>query len=286
VAAHPHLRFAFEFKIFLEASDRGLASAKNLFAHLKRLRENGDPEEVKESDAPLSPPHTGIEIAQVAAASTFAAVSSIWGSFSKQMGLNSQIPPLKVEPDIEFDELMTTNETAFETLKRAAMSMDELLAVERKRYYELARVAYYLGQVAELGGHPPFDAMLKTGSGIIENIAATHQQSLKQLDNDVCIPLGYIGKYTSSLTAAEKQRSAVRAKLERAHVSVHQYRKKVDTTRARPGLGHDAVSAATRNFDEAEAFADSCRQELAELTNNQKDDMRHIQQMKHEQLRV
>lgn len=279
VAIHPHLSTSFELKTFLESSEDGLAAAKRLFSHLNKLAHTSEKEDgsMEETSEPSTPSSAGITAAKHAATTTMAAVSNLWGSVSKKIGLNGTPPPLKIDTDPEFQTTIDASTKKFDTLKKVATTVDTLLCAERQELYELARVGYYMQQVAGLRDGPHSDVAMQKAGEHMEQIVATHQELVEQQQSDVCSVLMYIGKYTESLSSATKRRNQSYVKLEDAHYNVHNARKTLDATRAKSGSSSESIQAATAKLAEAEAAEETARLEYTALLANQKRALQHVQ---------
>ena len=153
IARHPVLYGVLEFRIFLEASQKGFDSFKQM---IRTLPDCSTSQQFGISGR-TSPTKSSSTTSTVSAAST-AAAGYAWGmlsSMNKMIGLNSQLslfsssslPPPKILDEV-LENRYNYTMILLQALASATTKIGNLIDIDQKRYHELSRISHYLKQVS------------------------------------------------------------------------------------------------------------------------------------------
>uniref|UniRef100_A0A7S2D5Q1 PX domain-containing protein n=1 Tax=Octactis speculum TaxID=3111310 RepID=A0A7S2D5Q1_9STRA len=156
LARHPRLVAAFELQMMLSATRDGLEAGKTIMPAAGQLGEEGS--RALAARAVHTAKHTAASAAtaQGAAAAGTRALSSLWGSVKKTVGLGTEPPPMQVHyPDADFARLATARSAHHNRIGEALDSATRVYDAKRKFAHEAWLTGHGLSKVAEVltGSH-------------------------------------------------------------------------------------------------------------------------------------
>ena len=269
IARHPALYGSYEFKIFVEASEKGFEAFKLLIKKVPEIEQH----EKAVLEAAQTPGGNASVNEYTAKASAMGSAAAdyawgMWTSVNKVLKIPALVSPPRapVPMDPQLEEAFAYSFSLLHALGNATAKMSSLLDVNRKVYFELSKVSQYLRQAGELEGNRKFDRAVITCSKSIELLLLDGPSNLELQTLEIYFHLQNLARFHEVLQKNKSDREEACQRITDRHNKVRTAQNQlVSVQKISPG-DVSAVESANDAIRKAEVEEKKAEQRHARMT--------------------
>lgn len=268
IARHPVLFGVLEFRIFLEASQQGFESFKQLIRLLETIETNQDNNMNNNLNSNSDNNSTKSSSNSMTIAGT-AAVGYAWNMFTsvnKMIGTQLSMLQSSSSSSTSLSTTSSSNNNnslkfisdevlesrydylinVLQSLNLATTKMGIVIDLDHKRYHELSRIGFYLKQAGDLDGNKTFDRVVLTTAKTIDYLLLDIPHSLDLQSLEIYFHLQNISRFQSILESNKILRNNLLTNKTNEEINLNKLRESYNNSRLQNGGIDNNLSNKTK----------------------------------------